>query len=352
MSFKTYHVRQRNIGQTLGQMLKSIYAGKSWGETRRLITSRRVQINGNLCLDEARRLKADEVVRIYEESLGKPAEEKDLNIRFHDEHLLVVEKPSGITTLRHAEEEDWDEKRKSVQPTLAELLQKIIDRDGLNKVPGRGAAATKQDKNFRQKIASHARGHKKRIIVRPVHRLDRDTSGLMIFALSPQAEQALVKLFASHSIDRAYMAVVHGQVKSQTIESDLVRDRGDGLRGSLPHGKKDESSKHAVTHVTLIREIGKDYSLIDCKLETGRTHQIRIHLSEAGHMLCGEKMYIRKLGGENIKDQSNAPRQALHAYRLSFNHPITGKPHTFESKWPGDLYRWLNRLEEQAEETE
>jgi 23S rRNA pseudouridine1911/1915/1917 synthase len=170
----------------------------------------------------------------------------------------------------------------------------------------------------------------------------------MIFALSPDAQKALEKLFAAHAIDRAYLAVVNGHVASRTIESDMVRDRGDGVRGSLPKGQTAPDAKHAITHIKLIRHIGDDYSLIECKLETGRTHQIRIHLAEIGHMLCGEKVYIRPLGGEPKRDQSGAPRQALHAYRLSFTHPITGKPHTFESKLPRDLHKWLNKLEEAA----
>lgn len=354
MSFKVYHVRERNVGQTVGQMLRSIFAGKSWGEIRRLLDSRRVQLNGNLCTDDARRLKPNEVMRIYDDSLAKPPEEADLNIRFRDEHLLVVEKPAGITTLRHAEEEGWDDKRKSKQRTLDELLQGIIDREGLRALPGRGAGTAQPFQKQRKQLAARMQAKKTRVKVRPVHRLDRDTSGLMIFALSPAAEQALVKLFASHTIERAYLAVAHGHVQSRTIESDFTRDRGDGLRGSLPPGKTDPGAKHAITHIKLIRHIGAPgdsaYSLIDCQLETGRTHQIRIHLAEIGHMLCGEKVYTRpQPGADPLIDRSGAPRHALHAYRLAFTHPITGKPHTFESKLPRDLHRWLNKLEDAAD---
>ena len=169
--FKVYHVRDRNVGQTLAQMLRSIYAGKSWGEIKRVIEGRRIQINGNLCVDEARRLKVDEVVRIYSDSLAKPAEETDLNIRFQDEHLLVVEKPAGLTTLRHAEEEGWDDKRKSRQPTLDELLQNIANRNGFSKLPGRGAGTSHPLQKSRKNIASRLQHRRMHINVRRVHRL-------------------------------------------------------------------------------------------------------------------------------------------------------------------------------------
>jgi 23S rRNA pseudouridine1911/1915/1917 synthase len=347
MQAKVYHVRQRNVGQTLAQMLRSIYAGRSPSTVQQLIRSRHVQVNGNVCLEEGRRLRADDVVHIFDEAQSKPLEAEALNVRFQDEHLLVVEKPPGITVQRHAEEEHWDDKRKDRQPTLEEMLQALADRNGFSKLPGRGAGGARPAIKDRRQLAARVRHKQQRIRVRAVHRLDRDTSGLMLFALSGPAEQALVRLFASHAIGRAYLAVVHGLIESRTIVSDLVRDRGDGLRGSLPTGQTRDDAKHAVTHVKLIRHIKEAYSLIDCHLETGRTHQIRIHLAEAGHVLCGERVYTRPTpGSQPLADKSGAPRQALHAHRLAFTHPMTDKPHTFESKLPRDLQRFLNRLEE------
>jgi len=341
--FKIYHVRDHNVGQPLSAMLKRIFAGKSWTEVRRLVSSRRIQINGNLCVDETRKLKANEIVRIYGESLAKPPDEQQITVRYQDEHLIVVEKPAGVTTLRHAEEQHWDEKRKNRQPTLEELLQRVLDRDGLNRMPGRGAGhpLQQQRKQMRQQIN---RG-KAKLRIRPVHRLDRDTSGLMVFALSVPAEQALVRMFSRHAVSRAYLAVVEGAIEQpRTIETKLVRDRGDGLRGTQPAGVDSSDAKPAITHLKPIRRIG-DYTLIECRLETGRTHQIRIHLSEIGHRLCGENIYTRPLGGEGVPDQSGAPRQALHAYRLGFEHPLTQQPLQFEMKMPADLQRWLKKLE-------
>ena len=93
-----------------------------------------------------------------------------------------------------------------------------------------------------------------------------------------------------------------------------------------------------------IRTAEGDYSIIECRLETGRTHQIRIHLAEAGHMLCGEKMYTRRLGEKQFKDPSSAPRHVLHSAKLKLDHPISGEKLHYVSDWPPDLRRWLDRL--------
>ncbi len=343
MQFKTYHVRQHNIGQPLLGMLRRVFANQSEDEVRGLISRRKIAIDGNVCMDAHRRLRANEVIRVHEDSLAKPVVEQEINIRFQDEHLMVVEKPAGVTSVRN----DEDDGRKDKAPTLDELLQKRLDREGLTNLPGRGAGASKGSQKDRQQLAAKMQFKQIRVKVRPVHRLDRDTSGLMIFAISPTAEEKLTQMFADHTIDRAYLAVAHGNIESQTIESEFVRDRGDGLRGSLSADKTSPESKKAVTHIKLIRHIGTQYSLIDCQLETGRTHQIRIHLSETGHMLCGERVYTRPtVNAQPLPDHSGAPRQVLHAYRLALIHPITGKQHTFESKFPRDLHKWLNKLED------
>ena len=147
MQFKTYEVRKNNVGMPLSTMLKRIFADRSWNDVKRLVTSRRVQINGNLCTDDTRRLKAGEIVRIAQESLDKPPDEEQITVRFQDEHLLVVEKPAGVTTLRHAEEKGWDERRKNRQPTLDEMLQKLVDRNGVARTPGRGAGGRPAKRN-------------------------------------------------------------------------------------------------------------------------------------------------------------------------------------------------------------
>src|SRR5207244_4334096 len=120
--------------------------------------------------------------------------------------------------------------------------------------------------------------------------------------------------FRAHSVERCYLAIVRGRARPQRIESWLVRDRGDGRRGSAP---KPGEGQRAVTHVHLVEELG-GYTLVECRLETGRTHQVRIHLGEAGTPICGDHVYDRPLHGRPLPDASGMTRIALHAATLGF----------------------------------
>jgi 23S rRNA pseudouridine1911/1915/1917 synthase len=165
----------------------------------------------------------------------------------------------------------------------------------------------------------------------------------MVFARTPEAERRLIRMFANHAVTRAYVAVVHGHVEAQTIETWLVRDRGDGIRGSSNLGESAEGAQRAVTHIRPLEHL-HEYTILECRLETGRTHQIRIHLSEIGHMLCGEKTYTHSPGGRPREDTSRAPRHALHAAEIAFTHPLTGQPLRFRAPLPRDLKEWLLKL--------
>jgi 23S rRNA pseudouridine1911/1915/1917 synthase len=314
-----YHVAPELAGETLTAALRQ-WTGASWGEVRKLVRTRRVTVNGNLCLDEARRLKETDVVKVLAQSAAPPPKPENIRIVYVDEHVVVVDKPPGITSTRHREELSWPARRRQRQPTLDELLPQILDR-----------------KEARRGKKTH-RGVPPP--VRPVHRLDRDTSGLMVFARTVKAERGLMEQFKQHTTQRRYLAVAEGDVKAQTIDLRLVRDRGDGRRGTTT---KPDVGKHAVTHVKPIERLD-GYTLIECRLETGRTHQIRIHLAEKGRPLCGEKVYRKPLFGKLIPDRSGAPRIALHAATLGFQHPVTGKKLFFESPLPADIVRLLDRL--------
>ena len=152
--------------------------------------------------------------------------------------------------------------------------------------------------------------------IRAVHRLDKETSGLVVLARTPEAESHLGKQFRAHTIGRRYLALVRGVAKDARIESRLMADRGDGRRGSGADGQL------AITHVRLIETLS-EFSLVECELETGRTHQVRIHLGEAGTPLCGERVYDRPLHGKPLPDTSGAERPMLHAAYLAFDHPVT-----------------------------
>jgi 23S rRNA pseudouridine1911/1915/1917 synthase len=317
-----FHVKEQDARKSLVTLLRQWLPEQSWRDVKRLVQTRRVQINGNLCLDEGRRLTAGEVVRVLQHSQAPPPREDDVKIHFLDNHLVVVEKPAGLTTLRHSEELDWPARRKDRQPTLDELLPRVLARRRSGGPPARGKLPR----------------------VRAVHRLDRETSGLMVFARSAEAERHLIQQFRRHTIHRKYIAVIHGHIQAQRIESNLVRDRGDGRRGST---NKPQLGQRAVTHIRPVERLG-DYSLIECQLETGRTHQIRIHLSEAGHFVCGDKVYRQPLFKPPLPDNSGAPRVALHAAELGFDHPVTSEPLHFHMPLPRDLKEFIERLRREA----
>jgi 23S rRNA pseudouridine1911/1915/1917 synthase len=231
---------------------------------------------------------------------------------YADEHVAVVNKPPGLTTMRHGYEaaEFGRRAQRFLPTTLADLLPQLLHG-------GR---------------------------VRAVHRLDRDTSGLVVFARTAAAERHLGQQFRAHTIERRYLALVRGQARAGRIESSLVRDRGDGRRGS---GGKAGAGQRAVTHVRVIEKLG-EFTLVECRLETGRTHQIRIHLGEQGTPLCGERVYDRPLHGRPFPDGSGAPRVMLHAASLGFVHPATGRRMSWTAPLPADMAAIVERLRKKA----
>ncbi|HZZ27799.1 MAG TPA: RluA family pseudouridine synthase [Pirellulales bacterium] len=327
-----FHLTPELENQTLGAALRHWLPKLSWSQVRKVIESRRIMVSGNLCVDAGRRLKSDEVVKLLSQPTAAPPRPDDVKVQYLDAHVVVVEKPSGMTTNRHREEQQWAKRRRQIQPTLDELLPQIITqiegRRGKRGVPPP---------------------------VRAVHRIDRDTSGLVVFARTHAAERILAQQFRQHTTQRRYLAIVEGVAKAQTISSHLVRDRGDGRRGST---EESNVGKVAVTHVqplehpTLLpgecRGEKAAYTLIQCRLETGRTHQIRIHLSEQGHPVCGEKVYRQSKFGKISEDVSGAPRLALHAAELGFVHPVTGKRLRFQAALPPDLADFWRQLKRQT----
>jgi 23S rRNA pseudouridine1911/1915/1917 synthase len=315
-SFEPTTISAEQAGLTLAAWLRQRLPGQSWSEVRRLIEIRRVRVGGELCFDPARRLKEGDKVELLERPAAKPKEREAITIRYLDAHLVVVEKPAGISTVRHPTERSWPERRKALTPTLEDLVPPLIA----------------------QREGRTAKGPAPRL--RVVHRIDKETSGLVVFARRVAAESGLGKQFKAHTVVRRYLAVVPGSVASQRIASRLVRDRGDGRRGSteLP-----AVGKEAITHIEVVERL-PGYTLLSCRLETGRTHQIRIHLAELGHPICGEKVYHRQRDGTAPADRSGAPRLALHAAELGFVHPVTGKSLHWSMALPADLEQFVERL--------
>ncbi len=168
-----------------------------------------------------------------------------------------------------------------------------------------------------------------------VHRIDEETSGLLLVARSLGAQGSLKDLFERHAVERRYLAIVSGSFRGErTFRSRLVRDRGDGLRGS----GDDPSGREAITHVRLVEPLERA-SVVEATLETGRTHQVRIHLAEAGHPLLGEPLYA------STSIRGRAPRLALHSAVIGFVHPVTGQPVRFETLLPDDLEALRRRIQ-------
>jgi 23S rRNA pseudouridine1911/1915/1917 synthase len=329
MATRTLTVSRSEAGWTVLDWLRSRLK-LSRGAAGRLIQQRKVRLAGNFCTNPAWRLRAGQRVEVQLGS-SPPAKRRPVatarsparragprpRIHFLDDHVVVVEKPAGLTTMRHAEDvaEHGPRARRFLPQTLADLLPGLIAQQ-TGGPPGQ---------------------------VRAVHRLDKDTSGLVVFARTVGAERELGRQFRAHSTERLYLAIVRGKAAPGRIESWLVRDRGDGRRGSAAARMEPTAgAQHAVTHVRVVEELG-GFTLVECRLETGRTHQVRIHLGEAGTPLCGERLYDRPVHGRPLPDASGLSRVALHAAVLGFAHPATAEPMRFSSPLPGELAALLER---------
>jgi 23S rRNA pseudouridine1911/1915/1917 synthase len=237
-----------------------------------------------------------------------------------DSDVIVVDKPAGMVTLRHATERNWTEKKKQLQPALDDVVPELISR---------------------RDVSSDAGGNR----IFSVHRIDRDTSGLVVFARSAKSRDALIRQFKKHAIERAYLAITCGSVSAGTIRSYLVDDRGDGKRGST---KIPGEGKLAVTHLRPLETLN-GLTLVECRLQTGRTHQIRIHLSESGHPVYGDVKYGTPAAQLDLRSgirskPTTLPRLALHASILGFCQPTSGEPLRFESPLPPEMRSFIEHL--------
>lgn len=325
MQSRAFIVGRRHANHTLLDILQGALRLPR-AEALHLIRAGQVRLAGQPCADPRRRVRLGQRVEVRvgpakpERPRHAPAPQsvipagaKGVRIVYADAQLLVIDKPAGLTTVRHADEAAafGTRAKKYLPPTLVDVLPAVLAARGLS-----------------------AKGR-----IRAVHRLDRETSGLLVFARTPDAERSLGLQFRAHTIGRVYLALVRGTARDGRIESYLVRDRGDGRRGS---GSPDEG-QHAVTHVRVVENLGAD-TLVECRLETGRTHQVRIHLGEAGTPLCGERIYDRPPHGAPLPDASGAERPMLHALTLELDHPVTGARMTWTAPPPRDMHALLRQL--------
>ncbi len=321
MATRRFVVSRAEAGRPVAALLEA-QLGLPAAEARRLVHTGRVRLSAVVCQDPARRVAPGQTVEADLAEAGKSRRKKRKDrdaepqpiIRHADAQIVVVDKPTGLTTMRHEHEaaEFGARGRRFLPPTLADLLPGLL--------------------------AAGRPGPQPR--VRAVHRLDKETSGLVVFARTPEAERQLGEQFRAHTVERLYLALVRGVPKEGRIESWLVRDRGDGRRGSAAQAGE---GQHAVTHVRVVEALGA-FALVECRLETGRTHQVRIHLGEHGTPLCGERVYDRPPHGAPLPDASGAARPMLHAATLGIEHPATGHRLSWTAPMPRDMAALLEQL--------
>jgi 23S rRNA pseudouridine1911/1915/1917 synthase len=289
--------------------------GVSWGTARAWIESGKVRLQGEIVTERTARAAAWTELTFEERARKpRPLELADEQVVYADAHLIVVAKPAGISTVPYD--------------------------DGTSaRAPAHGAGAVDTLEARVRAWLERQRGALPgaRPSLGIVHRLDKDTSGLVVFTRTWLAKKALATQFRWHTVHRSYLAIAHGEVRARTIRSFLIADRGDGLRGSAK--KPTEGAREAVTHVEPVQAL-RGATLVACRLETGRTHQIRIHLSEAGHPIAGERVYARRYPGPQL----DAPRLMLHAAELGFVHPATECEVRWKLAVPGDMQGTLDGL--------
>lgn len=301
-------------GKTVLAALRELAPGKTWTQWRTCLSQRAIFINGCACLDERWRVQAGDVIEVRERPSGTsiaPPRVKLVDVR---DQFVVIAKPPGVISVRRSEERRLSAASRRANPTADELAADLL--------------------------ASRGRKTRYRTVeLFPVHRLDRDASGLLVFARNPAAREQLIQQFARHSVLRRYLAFVVGNPPEGRYESRLVNDRGDGRRGS----QSGDEGQIAITEVRVL-EPYEGRTLCECHLQTGRTNQIRIHLAERGHPLCGESKYLTQPDGTRFPADPLAPRLGLHAEALGFDVPGSGEWVEYHEALPPDLTAFHRKI--------
>ncbi|MFT3694271.1 MAG: RluA family pseudouridine synthase [Kofleriaceae bacterium] len=274
-------------------------ANLAWSLAKRHVTNGKVFVDGVVVTAVDHRLNAGQSVEL-KLAAPKPRDPAREGVLVYDDaHVVVIDKPAGVNSVPYEDRETG---------TAMDLIR----------------GAWRRQKKDANQIALHI-----------VHRIDRATSGLLAFAKTKKAELGLAAQLRTHEMARQYICVAHGVMPAQKIESYLVADRGDGLRGSTSEAR----GKRAVTHVEVERAL-RASTMCRVRLETGRTHQIRIHFAESGHPLVGEEVYIRDYTQPLLK----STRLLLHAATLGFVHPITGEKIELSAPLPPDFVAIIDKL--------
>ncbi len=281
-----------NQGDRLDVFLTQNMDGFTRSHIKKLIDLGNVLVNAK-CAKANLRLKSGDIVEVTvpePKETGIVAEEIPLDIVYEDRHMLVVNKPQGMVV--HPAVGNYD-------GTLVNALMAHCG-DNLSGINGE---------------------------IRPgiLHRIDKDTSGLLLVAKDDKAHLGLAAQIKEHSLTREYICLVHGNIKEEsgTIDAPIGRDEKDRKKMTITH----KNSREAVTNFFVMERFER-YTLVRCRLETGRTHQIRVHMSKNSHPIVGDKIYGRK------KEEFKLAGQLLHAHKVGFTHPISGEYMEFSREIP------------------
>ena len=298
-------------GWRLDRALAAAVPTLSRERLKALIRAGALTSGGAAVRDPSAKVRGDELLQLTvpePEPAHNVPQDIPLTIVFEDPHLLVVDKPAGLV----------------VHP-----------------------AAGNRDGTLVNALLHHCGGSLSGIggVARPgiVHRIDKDTSGLLVVAKTDVAHEGLARQFAAHSIERRYLAIVSGLPKAShgTVDAPLARSASNRKKIAIVEGGR---GKRAVTHWKRLEAL-KDAALVECSLETGRTHQVRVHMASLGHPLLGDPVYGRSgKGHRELLKRLEFHRQALHAASLGFTHPVTKHRLSFASGMPPDMQELFTHL--------
>ena len=298
-------INEENVGKRIDSFIPMVQEDISRSMVQKLIEQKNIKVNGKET-KHSYKLKLNDEIEIFvpeAKEINLKAQDIPLNVIYEDNDIIVINKPKGMVV--HPANGNPD----------GTLVNAVMNKckDSLSGIGGE---------------------------IRPgiVHRLDKDTSGAIIVAKNDKAHIALSEQLKNHEVKKTYLALVRGIITENeaTINMPIARSKKDRKKMDV-----DKNGKEAITHFKVLGRYKNKYTLLQINLETGRTHQIRVHLSHIGYPIIGDEVY------SNGKNEWNVSGQCLHAWKLEFIHPITGKKISLEAEIPEYLKNIIKELEEE-----